>query len=358
MRGLAGSGSGAPAVLPARDGAQALLARDGNWLYGLLRLLLPGAPEAERALVEVLSLATARADRSEAMSEREWLMRLVLERLTARTQRHAPSANGRPPESGAAERPARGNSLWAVEGGDEGAVRLDPRTLEGVNDKALATLVRALPLPQRQAVVLRVICRLYREPIAGALDLDPAEVDELARGGVAAIEERIAEHQARDEQLRRELWEANPYRLRPINGMSPIGGRQPNFSTVVKGTEVFIAPSTPGLLVMLLRAFKAILDLFKRHDEELDLDEDVGNAKSPRTPDATPGQRQFERPKRTPSLTDYRTPRLTPGVAVYAMPRSTPTTQRLSNPHRPIPPPSWGTTHRGRNFLGGRQDRL
>jgi hypothetical protein len=102
-----------------------------------------------------------------------------------------------------------------------------------------------------------------------------------------------------------------------------------------------------------MRALRTIADFIvrRRQEDNVDLDDDVGDVNSPKSPDATPGERKFERPKRTPSLRDYATPKLSPGVAVYAMPRPTPTTERLSNPQRPIQTrPSWGTT-KGRTFL-------
>lgn len=341
---------------------EVVLAGDVELLYGLLRLLIPDPVDQEEALVGVL----ARATRADAGAEPHG---------AANGNGHA-NANGNGNDHHRGEDTRGGLDRGALKAlileqiaadphvtwaGDEAVLAapaepeerppLHPETLAGVNDKTLGALVRTLPLPQRQALVLRLVCGIDPRDVARALGREPGEVEALTGRGVDSIEAHLLEHQERDAELRRELWEANPYRLRPTNGMSALGGPQANFNTVVKGVRVYATlPPKHGPLSLLVRALKAVARLFTRHEQELDLDDDVGDRDSPRSPGATPGQKKFEQPKRTPSLTDYRLPRLSPGVAVYAMPRSTPATQRLSNPTRPIERQTWGTT-KGRTFL-------
>jgi DNA-directed RNA polymerase specialized sigma24 family protein len=313
--------------------AEDLVARHADSLYGFLRMVLPSADEAEQALVETMQLAVERAAEPPVRADAErWLKAIAVETVAARL------GPGRPISLAEVRRTRIDEPAGEVPA-------IDSDVLAGVTDSALATLVRTLPLRPRQALVLRYLGELDEAQAARILGCDRSEVARLIGRAMTGIGERLGKHEAMEEELRRQLSDANPYHLRPIGDFGPIGGRKADFHTSVDGTRVRIDRPPPTSLFEAIRnAMRTIVQLIRRAERDHNLHDDVGTSGTRTSaPEATPTQRPIEKPKRTPSLTDYRTPKLTPGVAVYAMPRGTAGTGRVSNPRRPMPVQSWSS---------------
>jgi DNA-directed RNA polymerase specialized sigma24 family protein len=291
-------------------------------IYGLLRMTLPSAEEVEHALCDAFCVAVERADDPLArVDPGKWLAGIALEQVELRAQ---PS----PPVSLEKRRQARTSGPQREE-----EVLDDPEYLEGISDSALAVLIRTLEPRTRQAVVLGLVYGLEDARIAHAIGCETWEVEKLRTGGIAELSRKIAAHRTREEKLKSQI-AAVPYKLRPIPVGNARGG--PAEGTVVVGTKVHLEPAQPKGIVQLVRAaLKRMAELFRRHRDERDLSDDVGEGGPQKTPDPTPTLRPFEKPGSTPTTRGYRSPKLSPGVAVYTMPRGTPTTRRLSNPRRP-----------------------
>lgn len=304
-----------------------LLDRHLPRVYGLLRMTLPSGDEVESALTDVFSVAIERAsDPLARVNPSEWLDTITLEQLESR-------ARPAPPVSLDERRQRAGRD-------DE--IVLDEDSVAGVSDRALATLIRTLDLHSRQALVLGVISGLDDASVARTIGCEHWEVAGLKRKALAGLAERLAEHERREAELKRQI-AAIPYKLKPL----PVGdaygkGRGPAGSTVVVGQRVHLDHHAPeqGILNLMRRALKRLAELFRRHSTGVDLDQGSGQSSETRSPEPTPSLRPFDKPEATPTTCGYRSPKLSPGVAVYAMPRSTPTTRRLSNRRRPLPPTS------------------
>jgi DNA-directed RNA polymerase specialized sigma24 family protein len=294
-------------------------------IYGLLRMTLASGREVEAALCDTFCAAAERAgDPLARVDPGKWLAGIALEQVELRAQ---PS----PPVSLEKRRQARGRSA-PTEGADEDVLD-DPAYLDGISDSALAVLIRTLEPRTRQAVALSTVYGLEDARIASAIGCETWEVAKLKAAGISKLLEMIDLHRRREEKLKSQI-AAVPYELRPI----PVGnaGRGPAEGTVVVGTKVHLEPAQPKGIVQLVRAaLKRMAELFRRHRDETDLSDDVGEGGPQKTPDPTPTLRPFEKPGSTPTTRGYRNPKLSPGVAVYTMPRGTPTTRRLSNPRRP-----------------------
>jgi DNA-directed RNA polymerase specialized sigma24 family protein len=313
-----------------------LLDRHLPRVYGLLRMTLPSGDEVESALSDAFCAAAERASDPLARANPEkWLAAIALEQVERR-------ARPRPPISLAKRRRARAveTDRGAPEETDSPDVVLGAESIAGISDSALAVLIRTLDLHSRQALVLGVISGLDDVAVARTIGCEPWEVDGLKRKALAGLAERLIEHELREAELARQIAEV-PYRLRPVPVSDAYGrGRGPAGSTVIVGHKVHLDHHAPeqGILNLMLRALKRVAELFRRHQEAVDLDHDAGDSGHQKTPAPTPSLRPFEKPEATPTTRGYRNPKLSPGVAVYAMPRNTPTTRRLTNRRRPLPP--------------------
>lgn len=293
-------------------------------IYGLLRMVLPTGSETEAAVCNTFSAAAGRAtDPLARVDARQWLAAVALEEVGKRAQ-------PRPPSSLTERR--RRNA-----GADEDMPEFAPRSLAGISDSALAVIIRTLDLHERQALVLVAIWGLDANSAAAIIGRPAWEIERLTRSALRGVAERVAEHERRGKELKRQI-AAVPYKLRPV----PVGnaGRGPEGSTEVVGTSVhFTPPLQLNLVALIRRAVKRIAELLRHHGRGGDLADEAGDGRDHAgTPEPTPSLRPFEKPKATPTTQGHRTPKLTPGVSVYAMPRSTPTTRRLSNRRRPLPP--------------------
>jgi RNA polymerase sigma-70 factor (ECF subfamily) len=294
-------------------------------IYGLLRMVLPTGAETEDALTDTFCAAAERADDPRAQANtREWLATIALEQVERR-------ARPAPPSSLDEHRARRGRPA------EDEMTDFSLDCLAGINDSALAVIIRTLDLHQRQALVLSAIWGLDADRAAAIIGRPVREVEKLTRTALCAVSEKVAQHERRAEELKRQIG-AVPYELRPL----PVGnvGRGPEGNTEVVGTRVhFTPPPTMNIVTLMRQAAKRLADLFRRHRRnDFKPPDESGESAKHNKLDPTPSQRPFDKPDSTPTTRGHRSPKLTPGVAVYTMPRSTPTTQRLSSRSRPSAP--------------------
>ena len=273
------------------------LAAAADWLIGLLRCLMPDRALAADAAGRALATAVASGDTSRAG---------LLDAALAET----PPLTAPPPGR---------RGLRPV---------LGPRRLP--SDAKLAVLVRALPAPERRALVLSAICSLPDTEVARACGIEAGEVAPLVARARARALALLPEATPAPGALSRET----AHHLRPA--------RAPSASAliVVRDGGAYIEPGPDnGLMHVALRALERVLDILRRSPVPGLRTSDIsgaGRASKTERPPPTPTTRPLPKPARTPSLTEYRLPPPTAGTGVHRRsPMGTPSTNRISNPRRP-----------------------
>jgi DNA-directed RNA polymerase specialized sigma24 family protein len=285
-----------------------LFAERFEGVFAFLRMAHPDAAQAERCAVDVLVTAVERHGECPAATGDvdAWLRGIALEHV-----------------AGAAIR-TRGSNM-PVAGLHLRSERLG-EALVGVNDTALAALVRALDPLTRQVVVLGAMAGLDDKTVADVVGVEPAGIERLRRAGLAEIARLLDSYHRETEEIGIRALQ-NAYHLRPKRGPMSDG------MIVVEGTRATVAPGPgSGFLYMALRAIVHLFGRFVRHHHHGPPDDDVGGVNEPKAPKRTAGEQPFRQPRRTPSLTEYATPKPTPGMPSYRTPNRTPSTERLSSP--------------------------
>jgi DNA-directed RNA polymerase specialized sigma24 family protein len=313
-------------------------------VYGLLRMALPNKLDVEQAFCATFAEAAKRAGEplSRADASR-WLTGIAVEQIAELTEPSPPiplalakAKKAAAAAAAAAEKPAKP--------AENESLKMD--TLKALNDKHLGVLVRTLEARSRQALVLSVNCGLSEGQVASAIGCDVREVRKLKAEAMMGLRARLAEHERREDELRRKMATGTAYHLRPIH-------RMPQGIAIIKNGRVYIEKPPSNLLVAIVQMVKRILGLIFHHDELDAFSDDTGETMRGRTPSPTAGARPFLRPKLTPSLSVYRTPKGTRGMATYQAPKSTPGTQRVSAPRNPLratAAPAWSSIRFGGRY--------
>jgi DNA-directed RNA polymerase specialized sigma24 family protein len=284
-----------------------LFAERFEGVFAFLRMAHPDPGRAERCAVDVLVTAVERYGECPAAPRDvdPWLRGIALEYVAGAAVRTAGS-NTPAPRQRAADRLGE--------------------ALRGVNDTALAALVRALDPLTRQAVVLGAMAGLDDATVAGVIGVEPPRVEPLRQAGLAEIARMLDSYHRETEEIGIRARE-NAYHHRPRRGPMSDG------MIVVEGTRATVAPGPgSGFFYMALRAIVHLFERLLRHHHHGPLDDDVGGVHQPRAPKRTAAEQPFLQPRRTPSLTEYKTPGPTPGIPSYRNPHLTPSTERLSSP--------------------------
>lgn len=320
-----------------RARAESLLDRHGARLYGLLRLALPTAEEAERALSRILLAAGSIG------GEPDWgsiLTELALEEIAATPLGPVGRLDAALAGGGHGPGPLAGVAR---------SERELMRALRGTGDRRLRVLIRSLDRDQRRVLVVSVICGLGDARAAALFGCDEDSIADLRRVALEALHERLAEGVEQERALRAEI-AAVPYELRDVDAIaSHGGGTPPDGNPAVEGVSVYYQrPPQLNLLLAFRDALKRAIDALRRRDGE---GADRGPGLSDRSrktgaPDPTPTLQPFERPKDAPSTRRRPRPEAAPGIGGYRTPGPTPSTQPLGNPRRPRPALGWASTRR------------